>query len=165
VIRVAPIEDPGERSRVCESILRALPGWFGIEHAIVDYVRDVAELPTLGAWVDGAAEPAGFLSLKLHTRWAAEIHVMGVREEAHRRGVGRALVEFAEEQLAEHGVEYLQVKTLGPSRRSAQYEQTRAFYEAVGFRPLEELHGLWDEGNPTLIMVKAVTRVEEPRSG
>jgi GNAT superfamily N-acetyltransferase len=163
VIRVLPIEDPAERSRVCESILRSLPGWFGIEHAIVDYVRDVAALPTIGAWLDDA-EPVGFLALRLHTRWAAEIHVMGVREDVHRRGIGRALVEFAEEQLAEHGVEYLQVKTLGPSRASTHYEQTRAFYEAVGFRPLEELHGIWDEGNPTLIMVKAVIRAEAPRS-
>jgi GNAT superfamily N-acetyltransferase len=163
VIRVVPIEDPLQRSQMCESILRALPGWFGIEHAIVEYVRDVAELPTIGAWL-GGDEPIGFLALKLHTRWAAEIHVMGVREEVHRRGVGRALVEFAEEQLAGHGVEYLQVKTLGPSRPSEHYARTRAFYEALGFRPLEELHGLWDEGNPALIMIKAVTPAEAPRS-
>jgi ribosomal protein S18 acetylase RimI-like enzyme len=163
VIRIVPIDDAEQRSQLCESILRALPRWFGIEHAIIDYVRDVASLPTLGAWLE-ADEPVGFLALKLHTRWAAEIYVLGVREEAHRRGVGRALVSFAEEQLAAHGVEYLQVKTLGPSRESESYERTRAFYEAVGFRALEELHGLWDEGNPTLIMVKRLIPAEAPRS-
>ena len=34
------------------------------------------------------------------------------------------------------------------------YAQTRAFYLAMGFRPLEELRKLWDEANPCLIMVK-----------
>jgi coenzyme F420-0:L-glutamate ligase/coenzyme F420-1:gamma-L-glutamate ligase len=48
------------------------------------------------------------------------------------------------------------VKTLGPSRPDPGYDATRTFYEAVGFVALEELHGLWDEGNPTLILVKDV---------
>jgi hypothetical protein len=50
-------------------------------------------------------------------------------------------------------VEYLQVKTLGPSWPDPGYERTRRFYEARGFVPLEEIHGLW-EHNPCLILVK-----------
>jgi hypothetical protein len=52
------------------------------------------------------------------------------------------------------GVEYLQVKTLGPSHPSRGYAATRRFYEALGFRPLEEIHGLWAEDNPCLLLVK-----------
>jgi hypothetical protein len=26
----------------------------------------------------------------------------------------------------------------------------------MGFRPLEEIHGLWDPGSPCLLMVKAL---------
>jgi coenzyme F420-0:L-glutamate ligase/coenzyme F420-1:gamma-L-glutamate ligase len=48
------------------------------------------------------------------------------------------------------------VKTLGPSRESRGFGATRAFYEAVGFVALEELHGLWGEDNPALILVKDV---------
>jgi coenzyme F420-0:L-glutamate ligase/coenzyme F420-1:gamma-L-glutamate ligase len=48
------------------------------------------------------------------------------------------------------------VKTLGPSRESRGYAATRAFYEAVGFVAIEELHGLWTQDNPTLILVKDV---------
>ena len=100
---------------------------------------------------------AGFLCVKQHTRHAAEVYVMGVRREHHRRGIGRALVAEAESWCRAQGVRYLQVKTLGPSRPDpGGYDDTRAFYEAVGFVPLEELHGLWDEGNPTLILVKDV---------
>jgi len=51
------------------------------------------------------------------------------------------------------GVEYLQVKTLGPSRPDDNYAATRAFYESVGFRPLEET-SLWGDVNPCLFMVK-----------
>jgi hypothetical protein len=46
------------------------------------------------------------------------------------------------------------VKTLGPTHSDPGYARTRAFYLAVGFRPLEEFGLIWDEGNPCLIMVK-----------
>lgn len=145
---VAEIVDPAERSRTCDRILRALPEWFGIDEAIDAYVRDIAALPTL------AYEDAGFLALEAHGRYAAEIYVMGVLRERQGQGIGTALVGSAEERLRREGVEYLQVKTLGPSRPSVHYERTRRFYEKVGFRPLEEIHGLWSEGNPCLLMVK-----------
>jgi GNAT superfamily N-acetyltransferase len=137
-----------ERSRLCESILRELPEWFGIASTVTEYVNSVAELPTFAVGADA------FLSLKQHSPYAAEIYVMGVRPERHRQGLGRALVAAAEQHLRELGVEYLQVKTLGPSHPSRGYAATRRFYEALGFRPLEEIHGLWAEGNPCLVLVK-----------
>lgn len=97
---------------------------------------------------------SGFLSLKRHTPHAAEVYVMGVRREYHRTGVGRRLVQTAEAWLRRQGVEYLQVKTLGPSRDDENYARTRAFYQALGFRPLEELTQVWDAQNPCLIMIK-----------
>jgi ribosomal protein S18 acetylase RimI-like enzyme len=129
-------------------VLAALPGWFGIEEAVERYVREVAELPTF------AVERDGFLALKLHTDAAAEIYVMGVRPQSHRRGIGTALLEAAEAFLRERDVEYLQVKTLGPSHPSEHYAATRSFYAARGFRPLEELTAIWGEANPCLVMVK-----------
>ena len=148
---VVEITDPAERSRVAEAVLRDLPEWFGIEEATAAYIEAAATLPTF------AVEPdAGFLCLKQHTPRAAEIYVMGVRRERHRRGIGRALVEAAESWCRGHGIRYLQVKTLGPSAESSGYEATRAFYESVGFIALEELLGFWDEENPALILVKKV---------
>jgi GNAT superfamily N-acetyltransferase len=144
---VVEVHDPAERSRLCESILRELPDWFGIEEATAAYIRDVAELPTF------AVGDAGFLSLKLHNPRAAEVYVMGVRPHTHRRGIGTALLAAAEGYLRESDVEYLQVKTLGPSLPDDGYERTRLFYEASGFVPLEELLELW-EGNPCLLLVK-----------
>ena len=144
---VVEVELPAERSRLCEHVLRDLPDWFGIEEATAAYIRDVAELPTFG--VDGDA----LLSLKLHTPRAAEVYVMGVRRARHRQGLGTALLATADEYLRARGVEYLQVKTLGPSDPDEGYAWTRAFYEARGFVPLEELHELWKH-NPCLLLVK-----------
>jgi GNAT superfamily N-acetyltransferase len=146
---VVEVEDPAARSRLCEHVLRDLPDWFGIEEATAAYIRDVAELPTFGVGDDA------ILSLKQHTPQAAEIYVMAVRQARHREGLGTALLAAAEEHLGERGVQYLQVKTLGPSDPDEGYARTRAFYEARGFVPLEEIHGLW-EHNPCLLLVKAL---------
>jgi coenzyme F420-0:L-glutamate ligase/coenzyme F420-1:gamma-L-glutamate ligase len=151
VTQVVEISDPAERSRLADAVLRDLPEWFGIEEATRQYVEDAATLPTFAVQPD-----LGFLSLKQHTPRAAEVYVMGVRRKQHRRGIGRALVREAERWCRAQGIRYLQVKTLGPSRPDSGYDATRAFYEAVGFVALEELHGLWSHDNPALILVKDV---------
>jgi len=148
---VVEIADPAERSRLAEVVLRDLPEWFGIEESTQGYIEAAASLPTFGVKPN-----VGFLCLKQHTPRAAEVYVMGVRRELHRRGIGRALVRAAEGWCRGRGVRYLHVKTLGPSRPDREYGATRAFYEGLGFVALEELHGLWDEENPTLLLVKDV---------
>jgi len=152
VTPVVEITDPAERSRIAEAVLRDLPEWFGIEEATAAYIDAAATLPTFAA-----GSEAGFLCLKQHMPQAAEVYVMAVRREHHRRGIGRALVAEAESWCRARGIRFLQVKTLGPSRESRGYGATRAFYEAMGFVALEELHGLWGGENPALILVKDVT--------
>lgn len=140
------------RSSICESILRSLPDWFGIEEDIDKYLAEIDQLPTFLAFDDSRIY--GFLTLKQHFPHSAEILVMGCLPEVHRRGMGRALVERAEVWLMDQGVEYLQVKTLGPSRPDPGYDITRAFYLALGFEPMEEFKQIWDEHNPCLVLVK-----------
>jgi coenzyme F420-0:L-glutamate ligase/coenzyme F420-1:gamma-L-glutamate ligase len=151
VTEVVEIQEPGERSRIAEAVLSDLPEWFGIEEATRRYIEDAAMLLTLAVDPD-----LGFLCLKQHTPQAAEVYVMGVRQDQHRRGIGRALIAEAERWCRAHGIRYLQVKTLGRSRESAGYAATRMFYEAVGFVAIEELHGLWSHDNPALILIKDV---------
>jgi N-acetylglutamate synthase-like GNAT family acetyltransferase len=140
------------QSSACMPILRALPDWFGLEVSLLDYEKQIDKLPTFLAKVE--VQVVGFLSLKQHNPFSAEIYVMGVRAETQRGGLGRALVEKAETHARGLGIEYLQVKTLGPSSPDPGYAKTRVFYEAMGFRPLEELKQIWDENNPCLILVK-----------
>ncbi len=139
------------RGAACEKVLRALPGWFGIESAIVEYVRRVEDMP---CWVvERGGEVVGFLALELKSLSVAEIHVMGVKKELHGEGVGTSLVAAAESFARARGVHLLEVKTLGASHPDAGYARTRRFYERRGFLAVDELEGVWP-GNPCLVMVK-----------
>lgn len=158
------VNDPG----TVERLLRMLPGWFGIESALAGYVAAAGELPTYLAWpgdqpaAGQERQPAGqdrqlagVLLAARHFSRSAEIHLMAVDPAMHRRGAGHALVAAFESDLIADGVQFLQVKTLGPSHPDEGYGRTRAFYASVGFQPLEEIHGLWPE-NPCLIMIKSL---------
>ena len=104
------------------------------------------------AIIDGLE--VGLLTLVRHTEFAAEIDVMAVTPDHHRRGVGRAMVDRAEWLLAQDRVEYLQVKTLADTIEYEPYARTRAFYAACGFRPLQVFPDLWGPENPALQLIK-----------
>jgi GNAT superfamily N-acetyltransferase len=137
--------------------LKTLPTWFGIPASVEDYIATADRSPTVVASLGD--EDVGLLTLVRHSPYAAEVYVMAVLPDLHRKGIGRALLGHAEEMLAADGVEFLQVKTLAPSKHDDGYEKTRAFYLAYGFRPLEEFRELWDADNPALQMIKAIPRV------
>jgi GNAT superfamily N-acetyltransferase len=141
-----------------ERLLRLLPTWFGIESSVLDYVAQARTRPAYLAWPDGgqATQPSGALLAARHFPASAEIYLMAVDPAWHRHGAGRALVAALEADLIAEGVEFLQVKTQGPGRADAGYEKTRRFYASVGFRPLEEIRGLWP-GIPCLMMVKSLS--------
>jgi hypothetical protein len=143
---------------VAERILRALPGWFGIESALVEYAAAAEELPTFVAVLPGPScdreerpgsqqvrpdRVIGFVTLKETSEDALELHVMGVLPGWHRRGAGRA-----------EGYTMLHVKTLAPSDPDPGYAATRAFYVAAGFRPLEVFPEIWGPDDPCLLMVR-----------
>lgn len=139
----------------CRAILDQLPTWFGIPEAVEDYVAVAERSPCMLASFEG--KDIGILTLVRHTRWAAEVHLMAVVPVLHRQGIGTAMLRRAEAQLTGAGVELLQVKTLSARHPDPGYAKTRAFYEAYGFRPLEELPDLWGPENPALQLVKVVS--------
>lgn len=143
---------------VCRHVLATLPTWFGIPESVTDYVAKAEENPTVVATMGD--DGVGILTLLLHTPYAAEVYVMGVRPEHHRHGIGRQMLELAETWLRARDIEYLQVKTLSPRHPDPGYVNTREFYFAVGFRPLEEFPDLWQPENPALQMIKTIA----PRS-
>jgi ribosomal protein S18 acetylase RimI-like enzyme len=141
-----------KKSANCEPIIKALPNWFGQEEANQHYLVEMNQLPTFMAMMGG--ESIGFLTLKQHFPTAAEIYLTGVLPTYHRKGMGRALLFSAEAYLRAIGVQYLQVKTLSDSHPDEGYARTRAFYQAMGFHPLEEITTLWNESNPALVLIK-----------
>jgi GNAT superfamily N-acetyltransferase len=143
------------KGAVCAEILASLPEWFGMPESNAAYKRDVEELPMFAAEDGGRVH--GFIALKRHTAYAFEIHVMGVRPELHRKGLGRALVVRAVVHAHENGARFLTVKTLSSAHPDAGYARTRAFYEAMGFLPIEEFGTLWNPDNPAVMLLKVLT--------
>ncbi|MBC7742510.1 MAG: GNAT family N-acetyltransferase [Bdellovibrionaceae bacterium] len=150
-MKIIKVEDPQEKSKICEKILRSLPLWFGIESAILDYIQDVQRMET---WVAFESEAIGFISLNKHNKYTAEIHVVGLLPEYHRQRVGSDLVKVAEKSLRSQDFKYLTVKTLSEARADENYEKTRKFYLKSGFVPIEEFKTLWGEHNPCLMLIK-----------
>lgn len=139
---------------ICDKILRSLPNWFGIESAIVDYVKNSEKFPMITAKKGDIN--IGFLSLKKHSDFCSEVYVMGVLPAFHRQGVGEALLNEAEKFLAGTGTEFLQVKTLSEDRECSFYKKTRLFYKAYGFKEIEVFPTLWDPANPCQLLLKTI---------
>lgn len=141
-----------EKANICNKILRALPDWFGIESSIVDYVKDVQEMPLVAAFDKDL--PVGFLAIMKHNEYTSEVHVMGILPEYHRKNIGKQLLEAVNPLCSE----YLTVKTLAACRENEYYARTRQFYLAMGFKPLEVFPELWGKDNPCLMMIKDLKR-------
>ncbi len=129
-----------------------MPHWFGIPSSNEEYRRTADENPTLVVYDDD--RPVGFVTVVSHSSHAAELVVLAVRPELHRKGIGRTLVAATEERLRSDGVEYLQVKTLSAVAQDEPYLRTLAFYTGLGFRVLEEMPNLWDSSNPAVVLIK-----------
>jgi ribosomal protein S18 acetylase RimI-like enzyme len=151
------IETTGS-GEICRTILEALPHWFGIPESVVDFAAVADRSPSVIASTHG--NDVGIATIVTHSPFAAEVYVMGVLPEYHRNGIGRLMLRTAEAMLARSEVEFLQVKTRSGSKPDVGYEKTRAFYQAYGFRPLEEFPNLWDSDNPALLMVKTIADPE-----
>ena len=147
-----------EKTAICLNILHALPDWFAVENSVLDYAQQVREQTFFAVFE--ADKPVGFLGLKQHNAYTAEVYVMGVLPEYHRGGAGTKLVQAAEQKCRADGVRFLTVKTLDCSAHYAPYDQTRSFYRKMGFMPLEVFTKLWDEDNPCLFMAKYLSAGE-----
>jgi ribosomal protein S18 acetylase RimI-like enzyme/catechol 2,3-dioxygenase-like lactoylglutathione lyase family enzyme len=156
-------EASGGAGAVCAQILASLPAWFGIEESNRAYAEAAERSPVILA--DAHGDTIGLLVVARHSPASAELHLLAVRPEWHRHGVGRRLVGHAERTLAADGVRYLQVKTLSDRHPDAGYAATRAFYRACGFEVLEELPTLWDPANPALQLVKGLPDRRHPAAG
>ncbi len=152
------IEDKTLRMRLCRQILEALPEWFEQENGREKYIREASSQPFFASFAtreeafseDGRAN--GFLCLKETSADTVELSVMGVLKENHREGIGRRLFAAARDYTSSKGYSFIQVKTV-KTGVYASYDATNAFYQSLGFKPLEVIEEIWGEENPCQIYV------------
>ena len=152
-MRIQQITCPEEKKRICSSILEALPEWFGIPEAVVEYTN--ASVDKLFFCAFHGNRPVGFLYLKETGRDTVELAVMGVLQEYHRKGIGRELFENALEAARVQGYSFIQVKTVQMGIYDT-YDITNRFYVSLGFRELEVFPSLWGPDNPCQIYIMAI---------
>ena len=154
-MEIREITTPDEKRRITRFILESLPDWFGIPEAREEYIEKSVKQPFFAAF-DGE-NAVGFLYLGETGRDTAELYVMGVLKEYHRRGVGKMLFAAAKQRAKELGYSFLQVKTVQMGKYE-EYDRTNRFYLSCGFKEFEVFPTLWDEWNPCQIYVLSLNR-------
>ena len=152
---IREVTTASEKQRITREILEALPDWFGIEESREEYIRKSAGLIFHAAFDN--EQPVGFICLKETGKDTAEICVMGVLKEYHRKGVGRVLFEEAKNAAIREGYSFLQVKTVQMGKYD-DYDDTNRFYLSMGFKEFEVFPMLWDEWNPCQVYVMSLVR-------
>ena len=150
---VTLLNDKDEKETTCREILQSLPDWFGNPESLEEYAQNCRELPLWADQEDG--RPRGFIALRPTSPWAGEIYVMGVRQELHHKGLGRALFQALRRYAGEQGFRFLTVKTVRMGCYP-DYDKTNLFYRGLGFLELECFPTLWDPANPCQMYIMAL---------
>ncbi len=143
------INDKSQKRSIARQILEALHEWFEMEEGREQYISECADQLFFAAYEEDS--PVGFIALKATSPHTAEIAVMGVLKEYHRRGTGALLFNAAKKAASEQGYSFIQVKTVKMGVYE-DYDRTNRFYLSLGFRELEVLP-IWDEANPCQIYI------------
>jgi D-alanine-D-alanine ligase len=86
------------------------------------------------------------------TRASYDLYWIGVRQDQRRAGLGRRLLSRAEGQIRRRGGQRVYVET---SSRT-QYEPTRRFYLACGYRQEAQLEDFYAPGDGKVIFLKVL---------
>ena len=135
-------------------IMNSLPKWFSPPDDIVRKSVSHRDMPFFAAFDD--TKVIGFIALKVHNEYTADMYNLGVLEEYHRQGVCHAILMAVESYCKENGYKFITVKTLDSSSQYEPYKRTRAFYFKNGFYSLEMFPLLWDKENPCLFLAKYI---------
>jgi ribosomal protein S18 acetylase RimI-like enzyme len=128
-----------------QAVLEASPGYHRLvegaparRDAAADLIADAEADPDrrlLLLWPPGGTLAAGVMDLQMH--WpepgAAHVRLLLLRESLHGRGLGREAAAGLEEAMREEGFRALRLSV------TVENGDARAFWERVGFAPVERL--------------------------
>lgn len=152
-LEIKKVEDKDVKEKVAREILYDLPEWFGMPESTESYITDSQDMPYLAAYAD--SKLVGFIVLNATSPDTADIFVMGIKKEFHRKGIGRKLNETYENMAKDLGFSYSQVKTVQTGHYE-EYDITNNFYKAMGYVELECFPDMWDSWNPCQIYIKYI---------
>jgi ribosomal protein S18 acetylase RimI-like enzyme len=112
---------------------------------------------TSGYFVQVAAvggEPAGYVCVgpTPMTRGTWDVYWLAVSPAFQRRGLGRMLMEWAEEYIRECGG----LRSVIETSSTDQYVPTRAFYQKAGYREICQIPDYYDIGDSKVILFKSL---------
>ena len=150
------------KQKFCKEILDDLPEWFGIDESTEYYINAVVQYPFIAYYVDD--EAIGFYSLRKENAETLEkenaetldMFVLGVKKVYHSQGIGRKLQKYVFDYAKENKYKYCIVLTLSDIHPDSGYALTRDFYHKLGFHDIYKSNKIWDESNPTQIMIKVL---------
>lgn len=103
------------------------PDWRVCQRQAVEAACTELKSRTWVAEEDG--QPVAYVALKFHPDQLGEIHMIAVDPDYQRRGIGRALTDFALEAMKAEGITIAMVETGG----DAGHAPARHTYELAGF--------------------------------
>lgn len=158
MLSVKEILSESLKKAITIEIMGNLPEWFSPPEDIPVKAEIHKKYPFYAVYENDSC--IGFVTLKIHNEYTAEIYNLGVLREFHRKGAGHLLIEACNNYCIKNDKHFLTVKTLDESAVYEPYDRTRAFYKKEGFIPLEVLTNYWNEENPCLFLVKAIRKTE-----
>lgn len=129
--------EPFIAQKACRELTANLPEWFGIPEANERYARGCLERTSFCAKLDNNI--VGLIVLEFPFPNNANIFWMAVDKSYHQQGIGKLLLQSAQEYCFKHNIDSITVETLSPKHKDPHYLKTYHFYIHNGFQPLFEL--------------------------
>jgi len=106
------------------------------------------------SYVDESDEVSGYICFGKRPLTLAtfDIYWIAVDPSSQRNGIGKSLIEFAEQKIKEKGGKLILVETSSQEK----YHGTRSFYRACGYEEISRIKDFYKPGDDLIIFAKYI---------